>query len=302
MIYALVVIAVLTWLVLHWHNKAELLRRTLNQLSERYNHNLARMASPADVKKAEAERDRHWLEAGELRLRQDRFRRLFAGVAASLYHTGAHSRREADSLVRTLNEELHLNVEVDSEAAREQEKEAVSWTFKWVDLGQSLDDLARDQAEWSQKTFGADAERGPEGALRHLAKEAEEALAKPRDLVEYADCLLLLLDASRRAGFTPLQLLKMAQWKMEKNKLRKWPPPVEGVPCEHLAEGWDYGEAEQMSAEDPFGRPHLYWEAKARHPETGRVVDGKGTTKAQAEGRLREAVNHRERVDGVVNA
>src|SRR5688500_7375797 len=55
-----------------------------------------------------------------------------------------------------------------------------------------------DQAEWSQATFGSDDERGPIGALKHLAKEAVEAQAAPDDEEEYADCLLLILDAARR--------------------------------------------------------------------------------------------------------
>lgn len=41
-----------------------------------------------------------------------------------------------------------------------------------------VDDFTRlnsELSEWSQKTFGSDDERGPIGALKHLAKEAKEA-------------------------------------------------------------------------------------------------------------------------------
>lgn len=101
-------------------------------------------------------------------------------------------------------------------------------------MGIVLDEVARDQAEWSQQTFGTDTERGPLGALRHLEREAREAQQAPSDLTEYADCLLLLLDASRRAGFTPLELLGAARDKMRVNRSRTWPKPVDGQPCEHV--------------------------------------------------------------------
>jgi len=101
-------------------------------------------------------------------------------------------------------------------------------------VGIKLSDLAHDQAEWSQKTFGRDDERGPVGALRHLAREAAEAEDSLDDPLEYADCLLLTIDAARRAGFGIEQLLTAAQEKMEINKKRKWPKPVDDNPVEHI--------------------------------------------------------------------
>lgn len=134
---------------------------------------------------------------------------------------------------------------------------------KWIDLGTELDDLARDQAEWSQATFGTDAERGPVGALRHLAKEAKETEEAVRSLQnnraaswanetakakfievrekevreEFADCLLLLLDASRRARISPLELIRAAAAKMVKNKSRQWSKPTTDEPVEHVRDG-----------------------------------------------------------------
>ena len=98
----------------------------------------------------------------------------------------------------------------------------------------SLGDLARDIGQWSQRTFGLDTERGPVGPLKHLAKEALEAAACFDDPWEYADCLILILDASRRAGITPNELIQHAQQKMEINKRRIWPKPVADQPCEHI--------------------------------------------------------------------
>lgn len=97
--------------------------------------------------------------------------------------------------------------------------------------------LVVDQAEWSQATFGADTERGPMGALKHLEKEAREcqdAVGTPELLEEMADCLLLLIDASRRARFSPTQLVEAALEKLEKNKRRTWPKPTSDEPVEHV--------------------------------------------------------------------
>lgn len=97
-----------------------------------------------------------------------------------------------------------------------------------------LHKLATEQAEWSQATFGLDKERGPLGALKHLEKEAKEAQENPTDASEYADCFLLILDAARRAGFSPLELISHAQQKLEINKARKWSVPQKDMPVEHL--------------------------------------------------------------------
>lgn len=100
--------------------------------------------------------------------------------------------------------------------------------------GTELLALAREQGKWSQETFGLDSVRGPIGPLKHLEKEAREAAAKPEDREEYADCLILLLDASRRAGISPLELIKEARKKMVVNKERSWPKAVGDEAVEHL--------------------------------------------------------------------
>jgi hypothetical protein len=113
-------------------------------------------------------------------------------------------------------------------------------THYLLTLGDKLDDLARDQADWSERTFGPDTLRGPIGGLKHLEKEAREAQACPTDIKEYADILILLLDTSRRAGFTPLDVIEAAIAKMQENKARIWPaidPTKLDEPTEHVREG-----------------------------------------------------------------
>lgn len=102
------------------------------------------------------------------------------------------------------------------------------------ELGSELYALAHEQSVWSQETFGADARRGPIGPLKHLEKEAKEAQDKPDDMSEYADCLLLVLDAARRAGLKPLALVREARAKMVINKQRKWSTPTDDNPVEHV--------------------------------------------------------------------
>lgn len=120
-------------------------------------------------------------------------------------------------------------------------------------VGNELLALFVDQSEWSQATFGTDAERGPIGALKHLAKEAaeaeeaeyklriltgtsEEANQRAKALEERADCLLLLLDANRRGGSSVLDLILAAQAKMKVNRTRTYPKPTSDVPSEHVKE------------------------------------------------------------------
>lgn len=106
-------------------------------------------------------------------------------------------------------------------------------------LGIELNNLAIDQAIWSQKVFGTDDERGPIGALKHLELEAKEAQSAPSDASEYADCFLLILDAARRAGIGPFDLLMAAKQKMEVNKSRKWSKSVGDEPSQHVRDGQD---------------------------------------------------------------
>lgn len=102
-------------------------------------------------------------------------------------------------------------------------------------LGCDLWTLRNRHAWWSTRTFGPDDEIGPVGPMKHLMKEAQEAVDAVNDPVEYADCLLLLLDGIRRAGLTLEQVVASAHEKMKINELRTWPAPEDGEPREHLS-------------------------------------------------------------------
>ena len=87
---------------------------------------------------------------------------------------------------------------------------------------------------WSEETFGTRAVRGPIGPLKHLRKEAKEAIAEPGDIKEYADCIILIIDACWRAGFTPSQMEAAVNRKVTENKLRSYPKPTGDEISEHV--------------------------------------------------------------------
>lgn len=132
-----------------------------------------------------------------------------------------------------------------------------------TELGIAFADLIENQADWSRATFGTDDKRGPLGPLKHLAKEVQETIEAwnletgsfgleksqapngawigPEELhiktkMEMADLLILVLDASRRAGIKPMQLIEAAQSKMVENKKRTWPQASSDEPVEHIRE------------------------------------------------------------------
>lgn len=80
-------------------------------------------------------------------------------------------------------------------------------------------DLAEDHGKWSEETFG---HGGPEGSIKHLADEVREVAERPYCAEEYADCLLLVLDAARRANIDAHALVAAAKKKLSLNRVRTW--------------------------------------------------------------------------------
>ncbi len=93
--------------------------------------------------------------------------------------------------------------------------------------------VRREHAEWSDKTFG---DIGPVGPLKHLSKEALEAAADPSDPLEWADMQFLLWDAQRRMGISDEFITRAMIEKLEINKTRQWPEPKDGEPRLHIKE------------------------------------------------------------------
>lgn len=97
-----------------------------------------------------------------------------------------------------------------------------------------LQKFQNDITEWANTTFGNN--RQPSSVIAHLAKEVIELSEQPYDIEEYADCFILLLNASKLAGVNVQQLLEAAESKMEINRHRKWGKPDENGVVEHLRE------------------------------------------------------------------
>lgn len=116
--------------------------------------------------------------------------------------------------------------------------------------------VRREHAEWSDKTFG---DVGPVGPLKHLSKEALEAAADPSDPLEWADMQFLLWDAQRRMGISDEFITRAMVEKLAINKGRQWPEPKDGEPRLHIKEQPapvvpDYASFEEFwsSFEHPF--------------------------------------------------
>lgn len=92
--------------------------------------------------------------------------------------------------------------------------------------------LQNELAEWSDQQFGYN--RSPIRPIKHLQREVEELLQSPDDPMEYADCLLLIIDAFRMAGGNADELIKYGFQKLEINRQRQWgTPDADGV-TEHV--------------------------------------------------------------------
>ncbi len=79
----------------------------------------------------------------------------------------------------------------------------------------------RRQREFSAVTFGP----GPrlKGVVAHIRKELHEIEAKPNDLDEWVDVVLLALDGAWRAGHGPEVIAAAIAAKQARNEARTWP-------------------------------------------------------------------------------
>lgn len=77
------------------------------------------------------------------------------------------------------------------------------------------------QRAWSERTFGPGSRL--HGVLDHIRKELSEIEAKPDDLSEWIDVIILGFDGAWRAGYTPEQIVLALVAKQAKNEARRWP-------------------------------------------------------------------------------
>ncbi len=107
-------------------------------------------------------------------------------------------------------------------AAGAMEKLALARTIKTTKAkGFDLVAHLHRQRDFSLRTFGP-GERTA-GVLDHLRKELHEVEAKPRDVTEWVDVVLLALDGAWRAGHAPEEIAQAIADKQACNEARQWP-------------------------------------------------------------------------------
>ena len=91
------------------------------------------------------------------------------------------------------------------------------------------------QIKWSKRTFGTT--KRTMGILKHILKEVDEVIAKPDDLMEWIDIIILGLDGFWRHGGSPSTIGPLLNAKAEDNYQRRYPfPTSDDEPSEHIRE------------------------------------------------------------------
>ena len=171
-------------------------------------------------------------------------------VNGALYHSEEEARADARYILQPLYTAHPAPVSVPDEVSWEDVPEditeddmalASAWAHGFNQCRAAMlqgsqpvskrEQVRREHAEWSDKTFG---DVGPVGPLKHLSKEALEAAAEPDDLSEWADMQFLLWDAQRRAGISDGEITAAMEEKLKVNMARQWPEPKDGEPRQHL--------------------------------------------------------------------
>jgi hypothetical protein len=89
-----------------------------------------------------------------------------------------------------------------------------------------LQELQNEMHEWHQDRFG-DTPR--EIVIKKLEEEVGELRDSPGDIYEFADVLLCLIEAAKRAGFLAEEVIEFAWHKLEVNRRRSWVPHESGI-------------------------------------------------------------------------
>lgn len=91
------------------------------------------------------------------------------------------------------------------------------------------------QRAFSERTFGPGMRTA--GVVDHIRKELIEIEAKPADLEEWVDVILLAFDGAWRCGAEPVDITLAIVGKQMRNELRTWPDwrtAPEGKAIEHV--------------------------------------------------------------------
>ena len=97
--------------------------------------------------------------------------------------------------------------------------------------------LQDDIADWQTMQFGHS--YSPVPTLHHLREEVPELIAAweskdPEAILEFADCMMLLMGAGARAGIDMPTLFNAVHTKLVINKSRRWGEPDENGVVKHV--------------------------------------------------------------------
>lgn len=96
----------------------------------------------------------------------------------------------------------------------------------------TLEEYLEQQKEWSDRTFGHGLRTV--GITRHIEKELAEIRARPHDLSEWADVIILALDGYWRHGGKPADIMEHLAAKQDQNFAREWQAQCDDEPTEHV--------------------------------------------------------------------
>ena len=99
----------------------------------------------------------------------------------------------------------------------------------------NLESYIKKQIPWSKETFGyKGVQDRVDSTIAHIKMELDEAAADPADVEEWADIIILALDAAWRAGATPEEIANTLEQKQKINFARKWGKPNADGVIEHI--------------------------------------------------------------------
>ena len=94
-----------------------------------------------------------------------------------------------------------------------------------------MNDLQYDLNKWTAEQFKG---QPLSGKFAHLRKEIAELEANPNDLMEYADCYMLLVDIAGKNNIQLSDIHRAAGEKLVINKNRTWGEPNDDGSVEHV--------------------------------------------------------------------
>jgi hypothetical protein len=97
-----------------------------------------------------------------------------------------------------------------------------------------VEDLQDQLKDWTEKQFPS---RTTGSILAHLRKEIDEIESDPKDVTEYSDAQMLLMDCASRNGINFADVFRYCPVKLEINKSRTWGEPNEQGFVEHVKGG-----------------------------------------------------------------